>query len=39
MEQFVYQNIFNMVPKSEDYKVVDYKWVFKLKLGPDGQVE
>jgi len=39
MEQFVHQNIFDMVPKSEGCKVVDYKWVFKMKLGPDGQVK
>jgi len=39
IEQFVYQNIFDMVPKSEGCKVVDYKWVFKMKLGPDGQVK
>ena len=39
MEQFVHQNIFDMVPKPEGHKVVDYKWVFKMKLGPDGQVE
>ena len=28
-----------MVPKPEGYKVVDCKWIFKIKLGPDGQVE
>jgi len=28
-----------MVPKPEGCKVVDCKWVFKTKLGPDGQVE
>ena len=39
MEQFVYQNIFDMVPKPEGCKVVNYKWVFKTKLGPDSQVE
>ena len=39
MEQFVHQNIFDMVPKPEDCKVVDCKWVFKMKLGPNGQVE
>ena len=39
MEQFVYQNIFNMVPKPEGCKVVDCKWVFKTKLGPNGQVK
>jgi len=39
IEQFVHQNIFDMVPKPEGYKVVDCKWIFKIKLGPDGQVE
>ena len=39
MEQFVCQNIFNIVPKPEGCKVVDCKWVFKMKLGPDGQVK
>jgi len=39
MEQFVHQNIFDMIPKPEGCKVVDCKWVFKMKLGPDGQVE
>jgi len=39
MEQFVYQNIFDMVPKPKGYKVVDCKWIFKIKLGPNGQVE
>ena len=39
MEQFVHQNIFDMVPKPEGHKVVDCKWVFKTKLGPDGQVK
>jgi len=39
IEQFVCQNIFDMVPKPEDYKVVDCKWVFKMKLGPNGQVK
>ena len=28
-----------MVPKPEGHKVVDCKWVFKTKLGPDGQVK
>ena len=36
MEQFVHQNIFDIVPKSEGHKVFDCKWVFKMKLGPDG---
>ena len=39
MKQFVHQNIFDMVPKPEGRKVVNCKWVFKMKLGPDGQVE
>ena len=39
MEQFVHQNIFDMVPKPKGRKVVDCKWVFKTKLGPDGQVK
>jgi len=39
MEQFVHQNIFDMVSKPEGCKVVNCKWVFKTKLGPDGQVE
>ena len=39
MEQFVHQNIFDMVPKPEGHKVVDCKWVFRTKLGPDGQVK
>ena len=39
IEQFVHQNIFDMVPKPESRKVVDCKWVFKMKLGPDSQVE
>jgi len=39
MEQFICQNIFNMVPKPEGHKVVNCKWVFKMKLGPDGQVK
>jgi len=39
IEQFVCQNIFNMVPKPEGYKVVNCKWVFKMKLSPDGQVK
>jgi len=39
MEQFVCQNIFDMVPKLEGRKVVDCKWVFKTKSGSDGQVE
>ena len=28
-----------MVPKPEGHKVVDCKWVFKMKLGPDSQVK
>ena len=28
-----------MVPKPEGRKVVNCKWVFKTKLGPDGQVK
>jgi len=39
MEQFVHQNIFDMVPKPEGCKVVGCKWVFKTKLGPNGQVK
>ena len=39
IEQFVCQNIFDMVPKPEGHKVVNCKWVFKMKLGPDGQVK
>jgi len=39
MEQFVCQNIFDMVSKHEGYKVVNCKWVFKTKLGPNGQVK
>ena len=39
MEQFISQNIFDMVPKPEGRKVVDCKWVFKTKLGPNCQVE
>ena len=39
MEQFVCQNIFDMVSKPEGRKVVNCKWVFKTKLGPDGQVK
>ena len=39
MEQFICQNIFDMVSKPEGCKVVNCKWVFKTKLDPDGQVE
>ena len=39
IEQFICQNIFDMVSKPEDHKVVHCKWVFKTKLGPNGQVE
>jgi len=39
MEQFVCQNIFDMVSKSEGRKVVNCKWIFKMKLGPNGQVK
>jgi len=28
-----------MVPKPEGRKVVNCKWVFKMKLGPNGQVK
>ena len=39
IEQFVCQNIFDMVPKPESCKVVNCKWVFKTKLSTDGQVK
>jgi len=39
MEQFICQNIFNIVPKPKGHKVVNCKWVFKTKLGPNGQVK
>ena len=38
-EEIVHQNIFDMVLKSEGCKVVNCKWVFKTKLGSDGQVK
>ena len=30
---------FDIVPKPEGCKVVDYKWIFKMKLSPDSQVK
>ena len=39
IKQFVCQNIFNMVSKPEGHKVVDCKWVFKIKLDPNDQVK
>lgn len=39
LEQFIKQKLYTTVPKPEGRKVMGCKWVFKTKLGPDGQIE
>jgi len=39
LEEFVKKELFMKVGKPKDHCVVGCKWIFKHKLGPDGQVE
>jgi len=39
LEEFVRKELFTEVGKPKDRRVVGCKWIFKHKLGPDGQVE
>jgi len=39
LEEFVRKELFTEVRKPKDRHVVGCKWIFKHKLGPDGQVE
>jgi len=39
LEEFVRKELFTEVGKPKDRHVVGCKWIFKRKLGPDGQVE
>ena len=39
LEEFIRKELFIEVGKPKDHCVVGCKWIFKCKLGPDGQVE
>ena len=39
LEMFKKMGVFEEVQKPPDRKIVGSKWIFKMKLGPDGQIE
>jgi len=39
LEEFVRKELFTEVGKPKNRRIVGCKWIFKCKLGPDGQVE
>ncbi|THH33390.1 hypothetical protein EUX98_g798 [Antrodiella citrinella] len=39
LEAFVKAKLYTAVDRPRNRKVIDSKWVFKYKLGPDGQIE
>jgi len=39
LEEFVRQYLFSTVPRPIGWKVIGCKWVFKTKLGAEGQIE
>ena len=39
LEKFIKKKLFTEAGKPKDCYIVDCKWIFKHKLGPDSQVE
>jgi len=39
LKAFIKQELFSIVPKPVEHKVIECKWVFKTKLNEDGQME
>ena len=39
LEQFEKMGVFEEVQKPLDHKIVGCKWIFRYKLGPDGQIK